>query len=678
MTSPTTNRRYGVSSGTAIKAPCRVGTTVNITLSGLQTIDGITVVADDRVLVKNQSNTTENGIYVAASGDWVRDVDCDGSLDIVNGTTVLVTSGGQAKTFWMFSGTNPITPGSSAISIVVAPQTQPTDLSTFLATATGASSSRTLAAHYGDIVNVLDYGAVGDGVTDDTASCQAAITSALGRIALNGRCAVWFPPDKTYVVSGLTVGDGVAGKYITLLGYGARLYLKTNAVVASGFPIMEVTATEGNIFGFNFNGNQGNQPAGGWSDSYNGGANNTGRAYCAAIRASQTGGCTFMNVADCTFIGVKGACIATQGVRLNIRDCEAVACAQEFVYATVTGGGVGADSVMISNNYISTLATGNATVNANGIYVNGSTETRVVNNTIKSIERSGVYYVAGVNLSQAVISNNIIDTNTKDNFAGVTVDTTSFTVANLTIANNTMYNVGAGIKCTGTNLYLGTFLSNQVYTTTGTTSADGISIAQVATANIANNSLHDIKRHGIIVSGQTLNFICTGNTCYGQATATSYGLQINATTGTWPNAVVRNNIFSNFEGSAGGLGCVNFTRSAAYTLNILTFQNNIILTGSDLNKAFSDGGVAVFTYGQITDNSMQGITNVTSTSIRMNNNFITGVQTMPANTANFEQGVAYRTTVGAAGGATALPATPLGYIDIFINGAQRSIPYYNP
>ena len=35
------------------------------------------------------------------------------------------------------------------------------------------------------------------------------------------------------------------------------------------------------------------------------------------------------------------------------------------------------------------------------------------------------------------------------------------------------------------------------------------------------------------------------------------------------------------------------------------------------------------------------------------------------------------TTIGAAGGASALPATPLGYISISINGTIRKIPYYN-
>ncbi len=43
------------------------------TLSGLLTVDGLTIADQDRVLVKDQSNATENGVYIAASGAWTRE-----------------------------------------------------------------------------------------------------------------------------------------------------------------------------------------------------------------------------------------------------------------------------------------------------------------------------------------------------------------------------------------------------------------------------------------------------------------------------------------------------------------------------------------------------------------------------------------------------------------------------
>lgn len=57
------------------KGSCRAATTANITLSGAQTIDGVSVIAGNRVLVKNQSTGSQNGIYVAAAGAWARSAD---------------------------------------------------------------------------------------------------------------------------------------------------------------------------------------------------------------------------------------------------------------------------------------------------------------------------------------------------------------------------------------------------------------------------------------------------------------------------------------------------------------------------------------------------------------------------------------------------------------------------
>lgn len=111
------DRLNGVNDGVAIKAPVRCATTGPITLSGLQTIDGVSVVGGDRVLVKDQSDNTLNGIYDVSTGTWTRSIDCDGNRDLVRGTSVNITDGTtQAGTQWSVSGTNPITIGSSAIT----------------------------------------------------------------------------------------------------------------------------------------------------------------------------------------------------------------------------------------------------------------------------------------------------------------------------------------------------------------------------------------------------------------------------------------------------------------------------------------------------------------------------------------------------------------------------------
>lgn len=119
MTSNATDRSSRVGD-TGIKAPCLVATTAAITLSGTQTIDGVAVVAGDRVLVKDQTSSVDNGIYVVDTGAWSRAADCDGPYDLANGTLVKVNSGTANSGFWYVSGTDPITVGTSAITFGMA------------------------------------------------------------------------------------------------------------------------------------------------------------------------------------------------------------------------------------------------------------------------------------------------------------------------------------------------------------------------------------------------------------------------------------------------------------------------------------------------------------------------------------------------------------------------------
>ena len=102
MTTTQTDRLASVSS-LAIKAPCVAATTANITLSGLQTVDGVTLVESDRVLVKDQTDAKENGIWLASSSAWQRASDFDGAYDVTKGTIVRVTGGSTSlgRTFFV-------------------------------------------------------------------------------------------------------------------------------------------------------------------------------------------------------------------------------------------------------------------------------------------------------------------------------------------------------------------------------------------------------------------------------------------------------------------------------------------------------------------------------------------------------------------------------------------------
>ena len=66
------------------KKSVRAATTANITLSAPQTIDGIACVAGNRVLVKNQTTTSQNGIYVVNAAAWTRPLDANASNEITS------------------------------------------------------------------------------------------------------------------------------------------------------------------------------------------------------------------------------------------------------------------------------------------------------------------------------------------------------------------------------------------------------------------------------------------------------------------------------------------------------------------------------------------------------------------------------------------------------------------
>lgn len=84
------------------KAPARVATTGNIAdlaIGAPLSVDGIVLVANDRVLVKSQTSQPENGVYrvtspgAGANGVWSRDADADATGELITGNTVYVTSG---------------------------------------------------------------------------------------------------------------------------------------------------------------------------------------------------------------------------------------------------------------------------------------------------------------------------------------------------------------------------------------------------------------------------------------------------------------------------------------------------------------------------------------------------------------------------------------------------------
>ena len=102
------------------KSSCRVATTANITLSGIQTVDGVLLSAGDRVLVRAQTAASENGIYGVAVGAWTRTSDADTDAEMTTGQTVYVEQGTTyARSIWVLTTTGTITLGSTSLTFTL-------------------------------------------------------------------------------------------------------------------------------------------------------------------------------------------------------------------------------------------------------------------------------------------------------------------------------------------------------------------------------------------------------------------------------------------------------------------------------------------------------------------------------------------------------------------------------
>jgi phage-related tail fiber protein len=99
------------------KQSVRVAAITNVVLNGAQQIDGVAVIAGDRVLVANQTLAKDNGLWIVTNGDWVRATDANSSAKVTPGLTVMVEEGtANGDSLWHLTTNAPITLGSTALT----------------------------------------------------------------------------------------------------------------------------------------------------------------------------------------------------------------------------------------------------------------------------------------------------------------------------------------------------------------------------------------------------------------------------------------------------------------------------------------------------------------------------------------------------------------------------------
>ncbi len=192
------------------KTSVRFTTTGNIVLSGLGTQAGgdwgAALTAGDRILSKDQTTGSQNGIYIAAAGAWVRATDADGVGELTSGAVIAVEEGATlADSQWMLTADGAITIGTTALTFARKDGSTVPDASTTvkgkvqLATAAvtqGGTNGTDAVTSTGLAATML--GGVGQAYTDVTGSRAAGTnyTNSTGRpievqvnttIATNGR-----------------------------------------------------------------------------------------------------------------------------------------------------------------------------------------------------------------------------------------------------------------------------------------------------------------------------------------------------------------------------------------------------------------------------------------------------------------------------------------------------------
>ena len=192
-----------VAQGLGPKAACAVATTTSITLSGLQSIDGYTTLTGDRVLVKNQGTSSQNGIYIASASAWTRSTDMDVWSE-VSGAYTVILNGGQANTGWVCIATT-----SGTIGVTSMPWVQFSGTGTYF-----AGTGLTLASNTFSITNTgVTAASVGSASKTLTASvnAQGQLTAlADTNIAIAA----------TQITSGTIDSARISGSYTGITGVG--------------------------------------------------------------------------------------------------------------------------------------------------------------------------------------------------------------------------------------------------------------------------------------------------------------------------------------------------------------------------------------------------------------------------------------------------------------------------
>lgn len=602
MTSTTEDRQAALSPGLAIKTPVRVATTGNLpNLAGLLTIDGVLLAVGNRILVKNQTNPVNNGVYRAASGNWVREPDFDGARDLTRGCIVLVLDGVSQSGQWyeLTTTDSPILPGTSALTFILS-LTASTTILSFIQAGVGAVV-RTGQDKMRDIVSVKDYGVVLDGATDTTAAYQAAIATGLSL----------FQPDGTAkITSGLTLATARQRLYgagpLSIIQQSAATSKNVILITGNGVVVENLRLIHNGVAGGTTQ-DQATVQINSCDDAVlqncwieNGETfgvmvvgGNVSRTRILFNRITGTNpNANQSNSADIYLqSGVIEDPLIMGNQCISPNKCLGIALQPQ----------VGGDVVRrpkIVDNLVKTVVEGAASVGGHGIMLYSSAGTAAIENpliagnTVRDCQNCGIYLRGIVTgpVTNAIVQGNHLENVVTVGTAGALEDAAiALTYApRASVTGNAIVTSGYGTGSTayGIRVHDGSSDSvvgdNHIRTMTGfaimlfgtgATNSDGVIIR--------NNTIDGVTGQGIWVKGPNDNVRILGNIC---DSITNDGININATGGNVNDCLIQGNVTK---------ACGN----AGINLNNANVIRAVVCDNQDIGSAqpFRDGG-AVNTY----------------------------------------------------------------------------------
>lgn len=201
----------------------------NLTLSGTQTVDGVSLIAGDRILVKDQSAGAANGIYVVAAGTWARGTDADVSSEVTGGMFVFVEEGTvNSDSSWVLSNDGAITLGTTVLTFV-----QFSGAGQIIA---GAGLTKT--------GNTLDVGGTASRITVGADTVDIAATyvgqtslTTLGTISTGTwqgtQIGIAYGGTNATTAAGARSNLGTTGKFSSTVGNGSLLTFAINHALGS-------------------------------------------------------------------------------------------------------------------------------------------------------------------------------------------------------------------------------------------------------------------------------------------------------------------------------------------------------------------------------------------------------------------------------------------------------------